>query len=75
MQPLPNHICPLCGGANQCAPAKAGTLEVECWCTTASISPEALARVPAELVNKACLCPRCAAEMSPAQPSQPAPDA
>ena len=71
MQPLPNHICPLCGGANQCAPAKAGTLEVECWCTTASISPEALARVPAELVRKACLCPRCAAGVR----GQPAPDA
>lgn len=75
MQPLPNHICPLCGGANQCAPAKAGTFEVECWCTKASISPQALARVPAELVRKACLCPRCAAGVSPAQPGQAAPDA
>ena len=27
----------------------------------ANISPEALKRVPDELVNKACLCPRCAA--------------
>ena len=62
-QALPNTLCPLCplcGGANQCAPASAGTLDVECWCTKAVISPEALARIPADLVNKACLCPRCA---------------
>lgn len=58
---LPNQQCPLCGGANQCAPARAGRLDVECWCTKATISPQALARVPAEWVNRACLCPRCAA--------------
>ena len=58
---LPNQQCPLCGGANRCAPARAGTLDVECWCTKATISTEALARVPAQLINWACLCPRCAA--------------
>ena len=67
MQPLPNPICPLCGGANQCAPARAGSLDVECWCTTDPVSQAALARVPTHLVNKACLCPRCAAGL-------PAPD-
>jgi hypothetical protein len=40
---------------------------VECWCTTAPVSQAALARVPTHLVNKACLCPRCAAGL-------PAPD-
>ena len=60
MKALPTTICPLCGGANQCAPASTGSLDVPCWCTKASISREALARVPAELVDKACLCPRCA---------------
>jgi hypothetical protein len=55
MNALSNTICPLCGGANQCAPASAGTLDVECWCTQATISRDALARVPAELVDKACL--------------------
>lgn len=58
---LPNTVCPLCGGANHCAPASAGSLDVTCWCATVSVSKEALARVPADLVNKACLCPRCAA--------------
>ena len=57
---VPYSFCPLCGGANQCAPASTGRLEVECWCTKATISREALARIPSELINKACLCPRCA---------------
>ena len=60
-QPLPNLRCPVCGGANQCAPAQAGSFDVPCWCRTASISPEALARIPADAINRACLCPRCAA--------------
>ncbi len=62
--PLPNLTCPLCGGANQCAPATQGSFEVECWCTTASISPEALARIPKASLNKTCLCPRCAAAVT-----------
>ncbi|QSI75546.1 cysteine-rich CWC family protein [Niveibacterium microcysteis] len=64
MKALPNTVCPLCGGANSCAPAQAGRLDVECWCTKTIISPDALARVPAELRNKACLCPRCASVLS-----------
>jgi hypothetical protein len=64
MKPLPNHICPLCGGANQCAPAAAGRFDVQCWCTTATVSAEAIARIPPELRDKACLCPRCAAGLS-----------
>jgi len=60
-QALPNQMCPLCGELNQCSPAKAGNLDVECWCSKTSINEEALARVPEQLINKACLCPRCAA--------------
>jgi hypothetical protein len=71
MKPLPNTTCPLCGGLNECAPAAAGHFNVECWCTTAVISPEALKRVPSELVNKACLCPRCAGLV--AEPTAPGP--
>lgn len=58
---LPNTLCPLCGGANSCVPASTGRLDGDCWCSKTVISPAALARVPADLVNKACLCPRCAA--------------
>lgn len=65
MQPLPNTTCPLCGGSNQCTPANTGRFDPECWCTKAAISPEALAKIPPELVNKACLCPRCAAGLPP----------
>ena len=61
MNVRPNTACPICGGFNQCAPASAGTFDVACWCTKATISPEALARVPTDLIDKACLCPRCAA--------------
>lgn len=61
MKPLANSLCPLCGGANECTPANAGQFDVECWCLRASIHPEALKRVPDEAVDKACLCPRCAA--------------
>ena len=59
--PLPNVICPLCGGANECAPAESGRFDLECWYRTVRISAEALARIPPELAGKACLCPRCAA--------------
>lgn len=71
MKPLPNTICPLCGGANECAPSSSGSLDVECWCTKATISREALARVPAESVNKACLCPRCAGVVGEAARAAP----
>ena len=60
-KPLPNLVCPLCGGANRCAPAGSGNFAVDCWCRTARISPDALTRIPPEMAGKACLCPRCAA--------------
>lgn len=53
----PNR-CPLCGGDNQCAVA-AGQPPESCWCQNAVISEAALAAVPAEAVNKVCLCPSC----------------
>lgn len=55
------QMCPLCGGPNRCEPARVGRQDVPCWCTTASFSPELLARVPAHLQGQACICPRCAA--------------
>ena len=32
----------------------------QCWCSTAKISPEGFAGVPAEARDGICLCPRCA---------------
>lgn len=75
MKALANHECPLCGGANECASALAGTLNVECWCSKTTVSAEALARVPAEQRSKACLCPRCAVGYPPStgEAADPAP--
>lgn len=60
VKPLPNTVCPLCGGSNECQPARTGSFEVDCWCRTTPVSPEALARVPPAQRDLACLCPRCA---------------
>ena len=51
--------CPLCGQANQCA-IVAGLPPESCWCMNEPVSREALARVPADLQGKSCLCPHCA---------------
>lgn len=58
--------CPLCGGDNSCAMASDSANVSQCWCMTASISPEALERVPDELINQACLCQACAVEVDKA---------
>ncbi|HEX2531304.1 MAG TPA: cysteine-rich CWC family protein [Burkholderiaceae bacterium] len=66
MESLPNHICPVCGSANYCAPAQAGHLSVDCWCNSVVINQAALDRVPEDLRRKACLCPKCATCAKPA---------
>lgn len=52
--------CPLCGKANACVPAACGDFEQPCWCAQVTVSAEALARVPPEALNRACLCRDCA---------------
>ncbi|GGD09252.1 cysteine-rich CWC family protein [Halopseudomonas salina] len=52
-------VCPLCGQANQCAYV-ASDVTVKCWCFAVPVSKQNLARVPADQIDKACLCPRCA---------------
>ncbi|GAB7127384.1 cysteine-rich CWC family protein [Silvimonas sp. JCM 19000] len=52
--------CPLCGALNQCAIA-AQTAASDCWCMQAEINPAALAALPQAALERACLCPRCAA--------------
>ncbi|MGE5116963.1 MAG: cysteine-rich CWC family protein [Betaproteobacteria bacterium] len=58
---LPNDRCPLCGGPNDCAPARCGSLEVDCWCRGARFGTALLARVPQAERRRACICPRCVA--------------
>lgn len=59
MKPLPNSTCPVCGGPNACAPARTGDFAASCWCAAVTPDPAALAALPAELVDTACLCRRC----------------
>jgi len=59
--PAPNLLCPLCGGANACAPATSGRFDTPCWCRAATFSAALLARVPAPLQGVACVCAACAA--------------
>ena len=65
--PLPRRACPLCGKANDCAPAACGAFRGDCWCEAVTINAEALARVPAEAKGKACLCRACASGRSAEQ--------
>ena len=53
-------LCPACGARNDCALADPRTADQACWCYSVSIDPAVLEALPAELRNKACLCPRCA---------------
>ena len=52
--------CPLCGFSNQCSLADPRTVDQACWCFSETIDPARLEALPAELREKACLCPRCA---------------
>ena len=67
-EPVRDPACPLCGAANGCAVARSGRFEVDCWCRHAVASAEALARVPAAVRGRACLCPACLAHgLGPAE--------
>ncbi|ATH12898.1 hypothetical protein CHL79_10990 [Delftia acidovorans] len=57
--PSDASLCPLCGRSNQCA-ILAGADPLNCWCMDTPVAPDALARIPEPLRNKACLCPACA---------------
>jgi len=60
-EPRANLLCPLCGGANACAPAKSGSFETTCWCQDATFSAALLDRVPESLRGVSCVCAACAA--------------
>lgn len=57
--------CPLCGQSNRCTQADPALEGPACWCFSERIDRSALERIPPELVDRACLCPRCAAGFSP----------
>ena len=51
-------LCPVCGKPNTCGMTQGKS---ECWCFDLTIDRAALARIPLEAKDRACLCPRCAA--------------
>jgi hypothetical protein len=53
--------CPLCGGPNDCQHCTTAAYKGPCWCESAKIPDELLARVPLEARNRACLCRACVA--------------
>jgi len=57
-------LCPVCGKPNTCGLTEGKS---ECWCFDVTIDAAALARVPPELKDRACLCPRCAELVSDAE--------
>lgn len=62
----PNR-CPLCGQANRCGQADPALATRPCWCFSAAVEPQALALLPDALLNRSCLCPRCAQGLPPAR--------
>ena len=68
LEALPHFACPFCGEENDCAAARAGRLDVACWCATVTIDPGALSRAQAAGSN-ACLCRRCGTSGQPAEPA------
>lgn len=54
------NLCPACGTSNHCSLANPRSATHDCWCDSVSIDPQVLEALPAELRDKACLCPRCA---------------
>jgi len=51
--------CPLCGGPNNCQLCTTSAYKGHCWCATVNVPDKLLARVPAELRNRACVCREC----------------
>jgi hypothetical protein len=49
--------CPLCGEVNSCGMAAGDT---ECWCFTAKVPDEVLARLPDGARGVVCVCRKCA---------------
>jgi prepilin-type N-terminal cleavage/methylation domain-containing protein/prepilin-type processing-associated H-X9-DG protein len=57
--------CPLCGQPNGCQLCSVSAYKGPCWCARLEIPDGLLACVPAELRNRACVCPGCIASFRP----------
>ena len=63
---IDSSLCPLCGGANECARVAGSDMgctsnKGECWCQNVDVVfPDTLLKqVPAKSVNKTCICRSC----------------
>jgi hypothetical protein len=54
------NLCPLCGGANECAVAADQRDVHGCWCWAASFAAATLEQLPEAARGSACVCRRCA---------------
>lgn len=66
MSSLDPSRCPRCGQSNRCAQLDPNPDATPCWCFEVVIDPRVLQTLPTEQRDSACLCPRCAASLSPA---------
>src|SRR5262245_61073381 len=55
--------CPLCGQPNDCQLCTAAAYKGPCWCASAHITDELLARVPLAARNRACICRACVTDV------------
>ncbi|WP_084596187.1 cysteine-rich CWC family protein [Pseudomonas massiliensis] len=55
--------CPVCGSSNHCALIEGQANP--CWCFSVKVAEETLASLPESQRGQACLCPGCAAGLSP----------
>jgi hypothetical protein len=51
--------CPLCGQFNDCQLCTVNAYKGPCWCARVDIPEALLRRVPPDLKNRACICPKC----------------
>lgn len=65
-------LCPVCGGANQCAVAQ-GLPPGQCWCMNAHIAPAALAAIAPQHQGRRCICAACARPPAPQGKPDPLP--
>jgi hypothetical protein len=51
--------CPLCAQSNDCQQCTVSAYKGPCWCSAVKIPEALVARVPAELRGRACICRAC----------------
>lgn len=51
--------CPVCLALNDCRLCTSEAYKGPCWCEAVDVPDELLARVPAEMRNRACICRTC----------------